>query len=97
MGGMRTRGVSPPAAGLALAICLTCSGCGVIGAPSFNVAGTYFPAWMLSAALGIAAAIIVRMVFVAKGLNRLLPYQLLLCTSLGVIVAVVFWIVFFAL
>jgi hypothetical protein len=97
MGAMQNRKVSRLWAGIGLAICLACSGCGALGAPSFAVVGTFFPAWMFCAAIGIAAAIVARLAFVAKGLNRVLPYQLLLCTAIGVIVGVVFWIALFAL
>jgi hypothetical protein len=83
----------PP--GIVPALCLLCGGCA--GAPSFTLAGTYFPAWMLCAAIGIAAAISARALFVARGLNFVLPYQLLLCSSIGVIAGIFFWLILFAL
>ena len=61
------------------------------GAPYFSVFGAFFPAWMLCALLGILAAIGVRFVFVASGLASLLPFQLLVCSSLGLCAALVVW------
>jgi len=73
------------------------AGCGAVGAPSFGFFGTYFPAWMLCALIGIAAGTVARIFFVAKGLTESLPFQLLLCTAIGVIIAVLAWILLFGL
>lgn len=37
---------------------------GCRGMPSINLAGTFFPAWMLCVALGIIGALVLRRVFV---------------------------------
>jgi hypothetical protein len=71
------------------------SGCAVRGAPSFSLFGAFFPAWMACALIGIFAAIGARAAFVACGLSRLLPFQLFVCTSIGVIVAVLVWLLWF--
>jgi len=75
----------------ALAGCLALCGC----APSFNLFGAYFPAWLLCAGIGIASAIAARLIFVAKALNGALPFQLLLCSAIGMIVGVFSWLVLF--
>ena len=51
-------------------------GCEVGGAPSFVIAGSYFPGWMLCALVGIVAGNPVRTGFVASGLANVLPLQL---------------------
>ncbi|HEY0105840.1 MAG TPA: YtcA family lipoprotein [Rhizomicrobium sp.] len=74
-----------PLAAMALA------GCGA--PPTIYAFGSYFPAWMLCGLLGIAAALIARALFVATGLAQSLPHQLLICSSAGVIVALLVWLV----
>lgn len=65
------------------------------GAPSFTLFGAFFPAWMFCAAIGILAAIGARAVFVHSGLSAILPYQLALCTAIGLIVGTLAWLVWF--
>ncbi|WP_113891100.1 hypothetical protein [Roseiarcus fermentans] len=71
--------------GLVSALCL--SGCAVQGAPSFVVAGAFFPAWMACAAIGFAAAAGARGIFVATGLAGVLPLQFFVCGAIGVLAA----------
>ena len=70
-------------------------GCGVRGAPSFEIAGSYFPAWMWCALIGIVLAIAVRVGFVASGLAGVLPYQLFVCAAIGLCGALGLWLVWF--
>ncbi len=67
-----------------------------MGAPSFELFGAFFPAWMLCSAVGIAAAIGARVLFVKTGLAEILPYQLSVCTALGSLVAMLVWLRCFA-
>lgn len=85
-GGVR---VAAGAASLAL------GGCDGAGAPSFVLFGAYFPAWMLCAFLGIAVAVAARVAMVATGLAQALPFQLFLCTALGLVAAIAAWLVGF--
>jgi len=71
------------------------SGCSVAGASSFELFGAFFPAWMLCALLGIAGSGAARAVFVGTGLSSLVPYQLLVCTAVGVIAATLAWLLWF--
>ena len=66
---------------------LTMGGCSRVGAPSFVFFGAFFPGWMFCALLGIVVAILARVVFVATGLSGILPYQLFVCLSVGLIFA----------
>ncbi len=68
---------------------LSLLGCG--GAPSVTVAGAYFPAWLLCALMAVLVAVLVRGLMVATGLSNHIPYQLAVCSSIGVIVALVVW------
>jgi hypothetical protein len=65
------------------------------GAPSFTVFGAFFPAWLLCGVAGIFGAVVARGAFVSSGLANTLPYQLAVCTAIGVIVAILAWFVWF--
>jgi hypothetical protein len=71
------------------------AGCSTSGAPSFDLFGAFFPAWLLCGVIGIAGAAIARMAFVGTGLATTLPYQLAVCAAIGVITAVFIWLVGF--
>ncbi len=68
----------------------------VVGAPSFELFGAFFPAWMLCATIGIAGAIAARVLFVKTGLAEVFPYQLSVCTAIGSTLAVLVWLRAFA-
>ena len=72
---------------LGQAICLT----GCDGAPSVTIAGAYFPAWLLCAVIGVLVAAFTRAFMVATGLANHIPYQLLVCCSIGAIFALILW------
>lgn len=74
---------------------ITLSGCAGHGAPSLVLFGAFFPAWMLCSLAGILGAVAARGIFVAAGLNNVLPYQLLVCSSAGLVVAIVIWLIWF--
>jgi len=61
------------------------------GAPSFEVFGAFFPAWMLFGLIGIIGAGVSRVIFVGTGLSHVLPQQLFVCTAIGTICAVFAW------
>ena len=71
------------------------SGCADAGAPSFTLFGAFFPAWMFCAAIGIVGAGLARTFFVGTGLAAVLPYQLLVCTALGTVMALAAWFLAF--
>ena len=62
-----------------------------VGAPSFELFGAFFPAWLLCGFTGVAGAIAVRILFVKTGLAQLFPYQLAVCTALGSVTALLVW------
>jgi uncharacterized membrane protein len=72
---------------LGQAICST--GCG--GAPSVTIAGAYFPAWLLCAIIAVLVAVFIRALMVATRLANKTPFQLAVCSSAGVIVALILW------
>jgi YtcA family len=74
---------------LLLGQALSLTGCG--GAPSLTIAGAYFPAWLLCAVIAVVVAAFIRALMVATGLANYIPYQLAVCCSAGIIVALIMW------
>ena len=74
---------------------LSLGGCSRVAAPSFALFGAFFPGWMFCAFLGIVVAVVARVVLVATGLSIILPHQMLLCVSVGLIFALVAWLLWF--
>lgn len=70
-------------------------GCAVRGAPSFVIAGSYFPGWMFCALIGIVSAIAVRIGFIASGLSNVLPFQLFVCSAIGLCCGLLAWLLWF--
>jgi hypothetical protein len=66
-------------------------GCSSHGAPTLILFGAFFPAWMFCGLVGIFAAIGARGTFVATGLSDILPFQLFVCASIGVCLALIAW------
>jgi hypothetical protein len=79
---------------LALPLLLLC-GCSEAGAPSLDIFGAFFPAWLLCGVLGIFVALGARIFFTARNLTDVLPFQLPVCASLGVIFALLVWLICF--
>lgn len=81
---------------LLLAVMVTAlAGCGSARAPSFYLAGSYFPAWLLCAVAGIAGAILVRVIFVRISLDEILPLRSLVYTCIAVLVAMILGLALF--
>ncbi|UTV56940.1 hypothetical protein [Burkholderia arboris] len=75
-----------------LAPALPLAGCASRGAPSYVLFGAYFPLWLVSAIVGVIGAIVAHRVFVATGWASTVPYQLAVCTAIGLVVAVIVWL-----
>ena len=78
-----------PASGVALVLCAT--GCD----PVLNVAGSFFPAWMVSMLLGVGLTVAARYVLSAAGLEPHLGPTTLIYTSLGLFLTVVAWLLLY--
>jgi hypothetical protein len=85
----------PVGAGVLALPLLSLCGCSEAGAPSLDLFGAFFPAWLLCAVLGIFVALGARIFFAARNLVDVLPFQLPVCTSLGAIFALLTWLTFF--
>jgi hypothetical protein len=67
------------------------SGWSAAGAPSFELFGAFFPAWLFCGVIGLVGAAAARGVFVASGLSDIVPYQLFVCTAIGIVAACLAW------
>jgi len=76
-------------------LALALGGCAERGAPTFTIAGAYFPAWMVCALIGIVAAIAARAGFIVSGVANALPFQLFVCIAIGVCAALLAWLIWF--
>jgi len=78
-----------------IGLCAALAGCA--NAPSINVLGAFFPAWMFCIAGGIVGASVIRGVLTRR--NRLAGYAPgvlpLIWTALSVLLALGCWILFF--
>jgi hypothetical protein len=80
---------------MAASLQLVLTSCSSGGAPSFTLFGAFFPAWLLCGIVGIVGAVVARVAFVSSGLANTLPYQLAVCTAIGVITALLVWLIGF--
>ena len=76
-----------------VAIALPVAGCNY--APTMDLFGSYFPAWMLCAAVGIVAAIIIRQILAVAGINDYVVVPLLTYAALAVSATLLAWLVWF--
>ena len=77
------------------AVFVALSGCASAGAPSLNLFGAFFPGWLACGVLGLIGGGVARAVMVATGLSQSLPYQLAVNAAIGLIVALLAWILWF--
>jgi YtcA family len=63
--------------------------------PQINVIGSFFPSWMLCAAIGIVIALVARQVFLRVGVDPYLGPRALVYPSLALFVTLVLWVTWF--
>ena len=64
-------------------------------APTLNLFGSFFPAWMLCAAVGILATVIVRQVLSVAGIGDYVVAPLLTYAGLALSATWLIWLLFF--
>ena len=74
---------------------LASNGFSVSGAPSFTLFGAFFPGWMFCALIGIIGAVVARAIMISSGLAKILPFQLFVCASIGLIFGLLVWLMWF--
>jgi hypothetical protein len=75
------------------ALALTCAGCR--HAPSVDVIGSFFPAWMLCLLLGVALAFLVRYLLLRFRLESEASPLALFYPCVVILLACLLWLVFF--
>ncbi len=73
---------------------LGCTGCS--RAPSFNILGSFFPAWLLCGLLGIVLTVLVRLVFVRTAFEKELSLLLLVYPCMAAFFTFSIWLVFYS-
>ena len=63
--------------------------------PHINVVGSFFPSWMLCAAIGIVVAALARRLFVRVGIDPYVGPRALVYPSLALLVTLVLWVTWF--
>jgi hypothetical protein len=77
----------------ALLVAMALTGCQ--RAPSFSIAGSFFPDWILCSVLGIVAASLAHVLFVRLKLEREIQPPVLIYPCIAVSSAVTLWLIFF--
>ena len=76
-----------------VAIASAVSGCSY--SPTLDLLGSYFPAWMLCAAVGMVAAVIIRQFLALAGISDYVVAPLLTYAALAVSATLLAWLVWF--
>ena len=86
---------SLPRAVLLVIMSCVVTGCSFGVAPSFELFGAFFPAWMLCALIGIIGALSTRAVLTTPAFSDVVPFQFAVCTAVGVILGLLSWMALF--
>ena len=68
---------------------------GCRGAPSINLLGSFFPAWMLCVGVGVAISVALRQVFIKTGIEQHLPARMVVYLCLWGLITLLTWLLFF--
>lgn len=82
--------IGPLGALLILSACV-----GSPAAPAIPIFGSYFPAWIIAAVVGIVATVVIRLLLVAAGIDEHLPVPLLVYLSLTLLCGIGTWFILF--
>ena len=63
--------------------------------PQVNIIGSFFPSWMLCAAIGIGVTVLARALFLRTGVDPYLGPRALVYPSLALLVTLVLWVTLF--
>jgi hypothetical protein len=65
-------------------------------APTFNILGAYFPAWLLCIFAGVAGASLVSSILSKLAMRNLIRWAILVYPSLAASIACTLWLCFFS-
>jgi len=78
----------------AVLVTLMMSGCG--RAPSFDILGSYFPAWLICILTGIAGASLVSLALTKVHMTYLIRWTIVVYPCLAASIAFTLWLLFFS-
>jgi hypothetical protein len=76
-----------------VAIALPVAGCSY--SPTIHLLGSYFPAWMLCAVIGIVSSVVIRQILAMAGINDYVVAPLLTYAALAVSATLLAWLLWF--
>jgi hypothetical protein len=76
-------------------VSLALSGCDLRGAPSYSIAGAFFPAWLLCALIGILGSILLRTALIAADFEEAVPFKLLVYVAFALGLTLWLWLALF--
>jgi hypothetical protein len=82
-----------PLASWRVALALPVAACSY--SPTMDLLGSYFPAWMLCAVIGIVASVIIRQILAVAGINDYVVAPLLTYAALAVSATLLAWLLWF--
>lgn len=65
-------------------------------APSIVVFGSYFPAWIVCAVVGVVGAALARVILARLGVDEFLPLRLVVYLCLAIVFGLGVWLVYYA-
>jgi hypothetical protein len=68
---------------------------GCARAPSFNILGSFFPAWLICMVLGMILAAIARWLFVLYKIEEKIVWKIVVYPCISAFFACLLWLVFF--
>ena len=83
-----------PAMAANAAACLTAAGCS--RAPTFNILGSFFPAWILCGLIGIVITALIRVLFVRWNFEKELTPLLVVYPCLAAFITFTCWLLFYS-
>jgi YtcA family len=87
---------SPLVAGALVASCASTLLAGCSRAPSFNILGSFFPAWILCGLIGILLTVAARLLFVRYEFEQQLSPLILVYPCLAAFFTFTLWLLFFS-
>jgi YtcA-like protein len=84
---------------IVISVAAVCTLCGMAGcgrAPSFNIMGSFFPAWLLCIITGVVLTAIGHWILVRNKLEKQVRWPLLVYPCFAALVALTLWLVFFS-
>jgi hypothetical protein len=78
------------------AVLLTIEIAGCRRAPTFNILGSFFPAWLICLFAGISLAVIANRIFARFALEKEILWPIVVYPSLALFFAGILWLIFFS-